>query len=89
MSSAQFSVPVAIIIPLLLGFDITDINDLPLYQDEIFNIYETWRALESSYTNTGDEGGRPTNKEQSDNKTDSNSDVKSTTSSSNSNGGDA
>ena len=89
MSSAQFSVPVAIIIPLLLGFDITDINDLPLYQDEIFNIYETWRALESSYTNTGDEGGRPTNKEQSDNKTDSNSDVKSATSSSNSNGGES
>lgn len=86
MSASQFSVPVAIIIPLLLGFDMTDINDLPMYQEEIFKIFDTWRALESSYTSSGtsDEGGRPTNQEASTNKTDSNEEIKDT-----SNGGEA
>ena len=76
MSSAQFSVPVAIIIPLLLGFDITDINDLPLYQDQIFDIYNQWRALQSSYTTTGEvgnEGGAPSNKEKREGTSNSNS----------------
>ena len=58
MSASQFSVPVAVIIPLLLGFDMSDINDLSMYQEEIFNIFENWKALQSSYT-TSNEGGRP------------------------------
>lgn len=60
LSASQFSVPVAIIIPLLLGFDMSDINDLVLYQEEIFDIYNKWKALQSSYTTSStDEGGRP------------------------------
>ena len=58
MSASQFSVPVAIVVPLLLGFDMSDINDLSMYQEEIFNIFENWKALQSSYT-TSDDGGRP------------------------------
>lgn len=54
MSASQFSVPVAIVIPLLLGFDMSDINDLPMYQEEIFDIYNTWKALQSSYTISND-----------------------------------
>jgi hypothetical protein len=59
LSASQFSVPVAIIIPLLLGFDMSDINDLVLYQEEIFDIYNKWKALQSSYTTSSEEVGRP------------------------------
>ncbi len=77
MSASQFSVPVAVIIPLLLGFEISDIDDLAVYQDEIFDIYNKWKALQSSYTTSGgDEGGRPSNEEKKKNKTDSNEDIK-------------
>ena len=58
MSASQFSVPVAIVVPLLLGFDMSDINDLSMYQEEIFNIFENWKALQSSYT-TYNDGGIP------------------------------
>lgn len=68
MKQAQFSVPVAVILPLLLGFDMSDIQDLSLMQEEIFEIFETWKALSSSYTSSGsessDEGGRPLKKEE-------------------------
>lgn len=76
MSASQFSVPVAVIIPLLLGFEISDIDDLAVYQDEIFDIYNKWKALQSSYTTSGeDEGGRPSNEEKKKTKTNSNEDI--------------
>ena len=59
LGASQFSVPVAIIIPLLLGFDMSDINDLVSYQEEIFDIYNKWKALQSSYTASSEEAGRP------------------------------
>ena len=57
-----------------------------MYEEEVFKICDTGRALESSYTSSGssDEGGRPTNQEASTNKTDSNDEIKDT-----SNGGGA
>ena len=37
----------------------SDINDLSMYQEEIFNIFENWKALQSSYTTSDNDGGRP------------------------------
>ena len=37
MQQAQFSIPIAIILPLLLGFDISDIDDIP--SNWIFEYY--------------------------------------------------
>ena len=37
----------------------SDINDLVLYQEEIFDIYNKWKALQSSYTTSSEEAGRP------------------------------
>ncbi len=74
---AQNGVPVAFVLPLLLGYEITDIDDMYRMQLDIFNIYDNWKPLQSSYTtsnsNVGDENksdnvsgkGRPT-KEASD-----------------------
>lgn len=59
-SSAQVSIPVAQIIPILLGFDISDVDDMNSMQDIIFDIQNSWKPLASSYTQSGnDEGGRP------------------------------
>lgn len=64
-SSAQVSIPVAQIIPILLGFDMSDIDDMNSMQDIIFDIQNSWKPLASSYTtsNTNDEGGRPKNED--------------------------
>lgn len=57
---ASLSVPVAMILPLLLGFDIEDIEDMSRMQEEIFDIFEKWKPLMSSYTATdSNEGGAP------------------------------
>lgn len=74
MSASQFSVPVAIIIPLLLGFDMSDINDLPTYQEEIFDIYNKWKALQSSYTISKDVLEKDIAKKDDSKKDDSNAD---------------
>lgn len=48
------------ILPLLLGFDIEDIEDMSRMQEEIFDIFEKWKPLMSSYTATdSNEGGAP------------------------------
>jgi hypothetical protein len=62
MQQAQFSIPIAMILPLLLGFEISDINDMADMQEQIFEIYEKWKPLMSSNTTAGDvtnQSGRP------------------------------
>lgn len=56
---AQFSVPIAIVLPLLLGFDISDINDLADMQEQIFEVSTKWIPLQSSNTTAGDKVGAP------------------------------
>lgn len=56
---ATASIPVAMLLPLLLGFEISDIDDLSIMQEVIFNIFEKWKPLMSSYTTSGKESGRP------------------------------
>ena len=53
MQQAQFSIPIAIILPLLLGFDISDINDMADMQEQIFEVYTKWKPLQSSNTTAG------------------------------------
>ena len=63
LQCSQMSVPVAQIIPLLLGFEITDIDDLSSMQEIIFEIYDKWKPLASSFTSSNadvtDKGGKP------------------------------
>ena len=65
MSSAQVSIPVAQILPILLGFDISDIEDMNDMQELIFDIQNKWRPLASSYTQSSldNETGRPESEE--------------------------
>lgn len=49
-SQAQASIPVGIILPLLLGFDISDIDDMVAMQNDIFDINTKWVPLASSFT---------------------------------------
>lgn len=61
MQQAQFSIPIAIILPLLLGFDISDIDDMAEMQEQIFEVYTKWKPLASSNTQSVlNEAGRPT-----------------------------
>ena len=57
---AQHGVPVAFILPLLLGYEITDIEDMYKMQTDIFNIYETWIPLQSSYTTSSSDNSSET-----------------------------
>lgn len=63
MQQAQFSIPIAIILPLLLGFDISDIDDMAEMQEQIFEVYTKWKPLQSSNTTAGGDitssSGRP------------------------------
>ncbi|MDP4146633.1 MAG: hypothetical protein Q8936_19515 [Bacillota bacterium] len=59
VQQSQFSIPVAIILPLLLGFEISDINDLTDMQEQIFEISTKWKPLASSNTTAGDKVGAP------------------------------
>lgn len=47
---AQASIPVGIVLPLFLGFEITDLEDLVAMQEDIFDIENTWKPLASSFT---------------------------------------
>lgn len=58
-SQASLGIPVALAIPTLLGMDLSDVQDLSAMQ-EMLDIYETWKPLQSAYqTSSNDEGGRP------------------------------
>ncbi|WP_291566956.1 MULTISPECIES: hypothetical protein [unclassified Clostridium] len=59
LNSAQASIPVATVVPLLLGFEISDLEDLALMQTEIFDILNKWTPLQSSHTTANDGAGRP------------------------------
>jgi hypothetical protein len=60
MQQAQFSIPIAMILPLLLGFEISDINDMADMQEQIFEIYDKWKPLMSSNVMSGtNEVGAP------------------------------
>lgn len=62
VQQAQYSIPVAIVLPLLLGFEISDINDLADMQEQIFEVSTKWTPLMSSNTTAGDatnKSGRP------------------------------
>jgi len=62
MKQAQFSIPIAIVLPLLLGFEMSDINDMADMQETIFEVYTKWKPLMSSNTTAGDitnSGGAP------------------------------
>lgn len=66
LKQAQFSIPIGIVLPLLLGFEITDIDDMANMQDEIFDVFNKWKPLQSSNTTAGKdlsgEAGRPESK---------------------------
>lgn len=63
IQQAQFSIPIAIILPLLLGFEISDINDLADMQEIIFEVSTKWKPLASSNTSSSkditSQAGRP------------------------------
>lgn len=63
IQQAQFSIPIAVILPLLLGFEISDINDLSDMQEQIFEVSTKWKPLISSNVMSGgditDKGGAP------------------------------
>lgn len=60
-SQASLGIPVALAIPTLLGMDLSDVQDLSAMQ-EMLDIYESWRPLQSAYqTSSNDNGGRPKN----------------------------
>jgi hypothetical protein len=59
LKQAQFSIPIGIVLPLLLGFEITDIDDMASMQEEIFNVFNKWKPLASSNTQSTNEAGRP------------------------------
>lgn len=59
VQQSQFSIPVAIVLPLLLGFEISDINDLADMQEQIFEVSTKWIPLQSSNTTAGDKVGAP------------------------------
>lgn len=61
-NASQFSIPVTIVLPILLGFDMGDINDLVAMQEEIFDVLNKWIPPRSSYTESStkeSDGGRP------------------------------
>jgi hypothetical protein len=53
LKQAQFSIPIGIVLPLLLGFEITDIDDMASMQEEIFDVFNKWKPLMSSNTTAG------------------------------------
>ena len=58
-NQASLGVPVSLVLPILLGMDLSDISDLSSMQ-KMIDIYEEWRPLQSAYqTSSNDEGGRP------------------------------
>jgi hypothetical protein len=59
IQQAQFSIPIAVVLPLLLGFEISDINDLADMQEQIFEVSTKWKPLMSSNTTAGDKVGAP------------------------------
>ena len=63
LQQSQFSIPVSIVLPLLLGFEITDIDDLAEMQEQIFEVSTKWKPLMSSNTSSSkdilNESGRP------------------------------
>lgn len=58
-TSAQNGIPCATIIPLLLGFNLTDLMDMADFQ-EMMGIFEKWKPLQSAYQQSNsNDNGRP------------------------------
>ena len=58
-TSAQNGIPCATIIPLLLGFNLTDLVDMADFQ-EMMGIFEKWKPLQSAYQqSSSSDNGRP------------------------------
>lgn len=63
-SASQLTIPVLLMIPLLLGFEMSDVDDMATMQEDIFDVFNKWKAPQSSFTTSGkditDKGGSPT-----------------------------
>ena len=59
-TEASLSVPLTIVLPLLLGYEMGEIFDLNVMQNDIYNILEDWNCPKTSYTQDSNEAGAPT-----------------------------
>lgn len=57
--NVQWGVPIQIVVPLILGYDMSDLNDMVLMQEEIFDTLNKWIPPKSSYTQNSNEVGEP------------------------------
>ena len=47
-----------------LGFEPADILGMTSLENDVLKLYEVWKPLQSSYTQSTNEGGRPSNDNQ-------------------------
>lgn len=61
---SSLSVPVALILPLLLGFEVSDLEDISAMQgEELFDVLNNWKPLATSYTQSDNAVGSPPKKD--------------------------
>lgn len=58
-TESSLSVPVTIILPLLLGYEMGEVYNLNIMQNDIYNILEEWNCPKTSYTQDSGTVGAP------------------------------
>lgn len=75
LKNAQAGIPCKSMVAASLGENPSDISGLSYLENDFFNLAESWKPLQTSYTqsakNSEDSGGRPTNEEKGETLTES------------------